>query len=177
MQRFHEKLRLVHLVLAATLLISSLPVRALAGEDDIKAGNISFKVAGQVVVIYYDLNASADQVYKVSLTLKKRFDSTYVYTPVDISGDVGTAVIPGENRIITWKLADEFPKGLPGEDCFFVVGVEPGAAASHSFFTPVVWIAGGAAVVGGVLLAVLLKGGTNPPPPTPNNFPSPPGRP
>ena len=176
-QRFHEKLRLLHIVLAASLLISTMPARLWAGEDDIKAGNISFKVAGQVVVIYYDLNASADQVYKVSLTLKKRFDTTYVYTPVDISGDVGTSVIPGENRIITWKLADEFPKGLPGEDCFFVVGVEPGAAASHTFFTPTVLIAGGAAVVGGVLLAVLLKGSSGNPPTPVNAFPSPPGRP
>ena len=177
MQRFYEKLRLLHIVLAASLLISSMPVWAIAGEDEVKAGNISFKVAGQVVVIYYDLNASADQMYKVSLTLKKRFDSTYVYTPVDVSGDVGTSVIPGENRIITWKLADEFPKGLPGEDCFFVVGVEAGAEATHGF-SPLIWIAGGAAVVGGVLLAVLLKGGTNPPPPPPvNNFPNPPGRP
>lgn len=176
-QKFHAKCWLVHYIVAAALLFCALPSGALARPDDIKAGNISFKVAGQVVVIYYDLNAPADQLYKVTLTLKKRFDATFTYTPVDISGDVGQSVVPGENRIITWKLADEFPKGLPGEDCFFVVGVEPGVPAGFQI-TPLMWIAGGAAVVGGVLLAVLLKGNTVPPPPPPTpGFPSPPGRP
>jgi hypothetical protein len=161
----------------ATILCCSFPLQARAA-DDIKAGNISFKVAGQVVVIYYDLKAPADQLYKVTLTLKKRFDSTFVYTPVDISGDIGQSVVPGDNRIITWKLADEFPKGLPGEDCFFVVGVEPGVAKGFTI-TPLMWIAGGVAAAGGVLLAVLLKpdkGGPPPPIPTPG-FPNPPGRP
>jgi hypothetical protein len=177
-RRFHETFRGLHLVLAASILLMTVSVNAFARQDDIKAANISFKVAGQVVVIYYDLNASADQMYKVSLTLKKRFDSTFTYTPVDISGDVGPSVIPGENRIVTWKLADEFPKGLPGEDCFFVVGVEPGSQASGGI-SPWMWIAGGAAVVGGVVLAVVLKGspGGGPPVTPVNNFPNPPGRP
>jgi hypothetical protein len=176
-QRFNEKCRGLHFILAASILLMTVSVKAFAGDDEVKAANISFKVAGQVVVIYYDLNAAADQFYKVSLTLKKRFDSTFTYTPVDISGDVGPSVIPGENRIVTWKLADEFPKGLPGEDCFFVIGVESGTEGK-SGISPLIWIAGGAAVVGGVILAVALKGSTPPLPPTPvNNFPNPPGRP
>jgi hypothetical protein len=175
-QRFHKRFRVLHFVLAASILLTTVCVKAFAGEDEIKAANISFKVAGQVVVIYYDLNASADQFYKVSLTLKKRFDTTFTYTPVDISGDVGPSVIPGENRIVTWKLADEFPKGLPGEDCFFVIGVESGTE-SKSGISPLIWIAGGAAVVGGVILAVVLKGSTTVPPVPANNFPNPPGRP
>jgi hypothetical protein len=176
-QRFHKRFRGLSFVLAASILLSTVSVTAFAGEDEIKAANISFKVAGQVVVIYYDLNAPADQFYKVSLTLRKRFDTTFTYTPVDISGDVGPSVIPGENRIVTWKLADEFPKGLPGEDCFFVIGVESGTEGK-SGISPLIWIAGGAAVVGGVILAVVLKGSSNntPQPPV-NNFPNPPGRP
>ena len=177
MQRFNERFRGLHFILAASILLTTVSVKAFAGEDEIKAANISFKVAGQVVVIYYDLNASADQFYKVSLTLRKRFDSTFTYTPVDISGDVGPSVIPGENRIVTWKLADEFPKGLPGEDCFFVIGVESGSEAKTGI-SPLIWIAGGAAVVGGVILAVVLKGSSTPTPVPPvNNFPNPPGRP
>ncbi len=176
-QRFHKRFRVLHFVLAASILLTTVSVKAFAGEDEIKAANISFKVAGQVVVIYYDLNASADQFYKVSLTLKKRFDTTFTYTPVDISGDVGPSVIPGENRIVTWKLADEFPKGLPGEDCFFVVGVESGTEAKAGI-SPLIWIAGGAAVLGGVILAVVLKGSTTTPPAPPVvSFPNPPGRP
>ncbi len=177
MQRFHEKLRALHYLLAVTLLISTMSLTAFAGDDEIKAGNISFKVAGAVVVIYYDLDAPASQLYKVTLTLKRRFDQTFAYTPVDISGDVGPSVVPGENRIITWRLANEFPKGLPGEDCFFVVGVEVGSEASPGI-SPVIWIAGGAAVAGG-LLALLLSSkssGGGPPLVTPV-FPNPPGRP
>lgn len=177
MQRFHDRLRALHFILAATVLTLTISLTAFAGDDEIKAGNISFKVAGTVVVIYYDLNAPASQLYKVTLTLKKRFDQTFVYTPVDISGDVGASVVPGENRIITWKLADEFPKGLPGEDCFFVVGVETGSEASPGI-SPIIWIAGGAAVAGGLLALILSsKGNKGGPPPQVTDFPTPPGRP
>jgi len=175
-QRFHDRFRALHFLLAATILISTISLTAYAGEDEVKAANISFKVAGAVVVIYYDLNAPASQMYKVTLTLKKRFDQTFIYTPVDVSGDVGSSVVPGENRIITWRLSNEFPKGLPGEDCFFVVGVEVGSAASPGI-SPVVWIAGGALVAGGLLALILSKGsGGTPPQPEPA-FPAPPGRP
>jgi len=149
-QRLHEKFRGLEYFLAATVLLLTLSSSAYAGDEGLKAGNISFKVAGAVVVIFYDLTAPADQLYKVTLTLKRRFDPTFSYTPTNISGDVGPSVVPGDNRAITWRFGNEYPKGLPGEDCFFVVDVEVGSAAPQGI-SPVIWIAGGAAEAGGTL--------------------------
>jgi hypothetical protein len=147
-----------------------------AAKDGGMTKNIGFKVTGGVVQVYYDLIAPADQVYNVTVAMKKRFDKAYSYTPIAVSGDVGPAVIPGENRRITWKITDEFPNGLPGEDCFFVVEAEAGSAVEGGIPT-YVWIAGGAAVAGGILTAILLSkssggGGT-----VNQGFPNPPGRP
>lgn len=175
---FSSRFRYLHVALAVTVLMASLPIRMLAQGDEPVSKNVGFRVNGQVVEIYFDLIASSDQVYTVSVTLKKRFDKSYVYKPVATSGDVGPAVIPGENRRITWKLTDEFPKGLPGEDCFFIVDIEGGSARPGGISTTV-WIIGGAAILGGVLTALLLssKNGDTPPPPVISGFPSPPGRP
>jgi hypothetical protein len=174
---FSGRFRHLRIALAAAILLASLPVRSLAQGDEPATKNVGFRVNGQVVEIYYDLVASSDQVYTVSVTLKKRFEKSYVYKPVAISGDVGLAVIPGENRRITWKLTDEFPKGLPGEDCFFIVDVEGGSARPGGISTTV-WIIGGAAIVGGVLTAVLLSSKANKEiPPVVSGLPSPPGRP
>ena len=174
---FSRRFRLLNFALAGSIFLASFPMRVLAQGDEPVAKNVGFRVNGDVVEIYYDLVASADQVYTVNLTLKKRFDKTYDYKPASISGDAGSAVVPGENRRITWKLSNEFPKGLPGEDCFFIVDVTGGSARPRGISTTV-WIIGGAAVLGGVLAAVLLgsKGNKDIPPPT-TSFPSPPGRP
>ena len=175
---FSHRFRYLHVALAVAVLLASLPVRLFAQGEEPVAKNVGFRVNGQVVEIYFDLVAPSDQVYSVSLTLKKRFDKTYAYKPIATSGDIGPAVIPGENRRVTWKLTDEFPKGLPGEDCFFIVDIEGGSARPGGISTTV-WIIGGAAVLGGVLTALLLssKGDNTPPLPPPSGFPTPPGRP
>jgi hypothetical protein len=174
---FSNRFRLLHVAVAGAVLLASLPVRGVAQGDEPVTKNVGFRVNGQVVEIYYDLIASSDQVYTVSVTLRKRFDKSYVYKPAATSGDVGPAVIPGENRRITWKLTDEFPKGLPGEDCFFIVDIEGGSARPGGISTTV-WIIGGAALLGGVLTAVLLSSKANKDiPPVVSSLPSPPGRP
>ena len=175
LQLFHGRFRALHFLLAVAMLWVSVPVHVLARDGGLTK-NVGFKVTGQVVQIFYDLIAPSDQVYTVTVVMKKRFDKTYSYTPISVSGDVGQAVIPGENRRISWKLTDEFPNGLPGEDCFFVVDAESGSAAPGGISTTV-WIIGGAAVLGGVLTAVLLSKGSTPPPPASSVFPNPPGRP
>jgi hypothetical protein len=175
--RFNEKFRFLHFILAGAILASCLPVAALAQEEEAKATNISFRISGHVVEIYYDLASAPDQFFNVTVALKRRFAKTFLYLPLEVSGDVGESVLGGKSRKINWNLGDEFPKGLPGEDCFFVINVEPGIAKGVGI-SPVVWIAGGAAVVGGVLALVLKKKSTGTgETPVVSGFPNPPGRP
>lgn len=176
MLRFNERFRLLHFILAGAMLTSCLPVRVFAQDDEPKATNISFRMAGQVVEIYYDLASPPDQFYNVTLVLKRRFAKTFLYLPLEVSGDVGESVVGGKNRKISWNLSDEYPKGLPGEDCFFVINVEPGVAKGGGV-SPIIWIAGGAAVAGGVLALILAKKTTSGPEPVVTGFPNPPGRP
>ncbi|MEW6511418.1 MAG: hypothetical protein AB1428_10705 [Bacteroidota bacterium] len=180
LQNFQLRSRRLCFVMACLMLLPVIPLRTRAQGEEPTTKNVSFRVTGQVVEIYYDLIAPAEQVYNVTVILKRRFEKTYSYVPVATSGDVGPAVIPGENRRITWKLTDEFPNGLPGEDCFFVIEAQPGAPVSGGI-SSIVWIVGGAAVLGGVLTAVLLSskgnGGGGPPVIPPSDFPNPPGRP
>lgn len=177
MLRFNERFRLLHFFLAGALLASSLPMVAFADdEEEAKATNISFRISGQVVEIYYDLTSPPNQFYNVTLVLKRRFAKTFLYLPLEVAGDVGESVVGGKNRKISWNLAEEYPKGLPGEDCFFVINVEPGVPKTGGI-SPIVWIAGGAAVVGGVLALVLTKKGTTGVDPVVTGFPNPPGRP
>ena len=175
MNRFQRGHRFLRLFLAATLFYS-LPLYAVTGEA--KTGNVGFKVRGDVVEIYYDLTAPSDQVYNITVTMKRRFDKTFSYIPVAVSGDVGQAVIPGESKLVTWKLNNEFPNGLPGDDCFFVIEAEVGSGTPESGISPYIWVAGGAAVVVGiVVIAASHGGGGGPQPPPPAVFPNPPGRP
>jgi len=177
LQTFSGRFRAVHYLLAALMVISAIPARAFAVGEEATTKNVVFKVSGSVVEIYYDLVAPPNVYSKITLVLKKRFARGFLYLPVEVSGDVGEKVFAGENKKITWKLTPEFPRGLPGEDCFFAVDVEIGKEAERGISTTY-WIVGGAAVVGGIVTAILLSKGTKEVPPTPSRaFPGPPGRP
>jgi hypothetical protein len=95
---------------------------------------------------------------------------------LNITGDVGTIVFPGQKRRILWEYVKEFPDGLTGDDYYFVVDAE---YIELEGMSPWIWVGGGAAVVGGVVAILLLSGNKDAPPPTPvpTGFPQPPGRP
>lgn len=178
LQSFPGRFWALHYLLAVMLVVSATSVRASGPGDEAIVKNVVFKVTGQFVEIYYDLIAPSRVYCNVTLVLKKRFTKTFLYLPLDVSGDVGEKVIPGENKMITWKLTSEFPQGLPGEDCFFAVDGEVGKVEVEEGITSTYWIVGGAAVVGGILTAILLSKGSNVILPTPGGtFPGPPARP
>jgi hypothetical protein len=166
----------IRLLLAAVLFLEGTSVgfaRMLDAPDSIE--NVQFDVAGELVRINYDLNAPLDKVHVVRLVLYRESDPTFSYRPVNVTGDVGTIVFPGQKRRIVWEFTKEFPEGLTGTDYYFVVEAEWIAPEkSHMWW----WIGGGAAVAGGLITVLLLKkspGGdiinTN------TDFPNPPGRP
>jgi hypothetical protein len=171
------RMNTMRVFLAMLLLAESVPLAgALAsGEGQTSIENVRFETSADLVKIYYDLNAPVDQVHDVRITLRRESDITFSYRPLNITGDVGTIVFPGQKRRIVWEILKEFPDGLQGEDFYFVIEAEYVEPEGTS---PWLWIGGGAAVVGGVVLLLSLGGKEpGPTPDNPNTFPLPPTRP
>jgi hypothetical protein len=172
-----QRMYMLRVVLAAALLAEGLPAALWAGQDDITSvENVRFEIAGDLVRIYYDLNAPIDKVHAVRLMLRRESDIVFLYHPLNVTGDVGTIVFPGQRRRIVWDFTKEFPNGLSGNDYYFIVEAE---YIEPERMSPWIWIGGGAAVVGGVVGIILLTGKSEPVPPTPvpTGFPQPPSRP
>jgi hypothetical protein len=162
------------LFLAAMMFLQGIPGILMAADETIAVEKVRFEIAGDLVRVYYDLVGPIDRVHSVSLVLQKESDPTFLYRPVNLTGDVGTIVFPGERRRITWDFTKEFPEGLSGNDYYFVVNAE---LVEQEGMNPMVWVGGGAALVGGVVAIILLSKGEDTPPPPPAGFPTPPGRP
>jgi hypothetical protein len=171
------RLRILRVVLAVLLLAESMPLAVAFGQGSgTSIENVRFEGTADLIKIYYDLNAPVDMVHDVRISLRRERDITFTYRPLNITGDVGTIVFPGQKRRIVWEFLKEFPDGLHEDDYYFVIEAEYIEPEGTS---PWLWIGGGAAVVGGVVLLLSL-GGKDPGTiinPTPKEFPEPPGRP
>jgi len=175
MYSFVERLRFLNYVLAGLILVCTIPFRAQASdEDNPKVENVRFEVSGDVVLVYYDLVAPLEKVHKVSLYLRRESDTLFMHRPMNLRGDVGAVVFPGQTRRIIWEFSQEFPEGLVGDDFYFVVEADPVQAEEDD---KLLWIGGGAAAVGGIVALILLLKKSDEPPPPPTGFPGPPGRP
>lgn len=165
-------------VLALLILASAANDPARAQDAPVRISGVSFRVVGDIVQVYYDLAGKLNQVYTVRLYLRRESDPSFFYVPVNVTGDIGTIVFPGERHRITWEMTQEFPEGLEGTDYYFVVETD---VPKEKGISPLVWIGGGAAVVGGVVLAIVLSSSSDDGPPPPpgggEGFPTPPGRP
>lgn len=170
------RLKILRVVLAVVLLAETMPLAMAFGAGEVTSiDNVRFEATADLIKIYYDLNAPVDVVHDVRITLRRESDITFTYRPLNITGDVGTIVFPGQRRRVVWEILKEFPDGLQGDDFYFVIEAEH---VEPEGTTPWLWIGGGAAVVGGVVLLLSLGGKEEPPiPPTPNVFPQPPTRP
>jgi len=159
---------------ASAVLIA--PGAAISGEPESSNGlvsNVRFSTSGQLVLVYYQLSGEENSTYKVTLTVLEKSEPNFVYHPKGITGDVG--VINGQpngEKRIEWRVRDDFPNGLIGDDFYFVVK----ATEVKSEHVGVLrWIGAGAAVVlGAIAYAEVLR---NPGHDTPSSYPLPPGRP
>lgn len=144
------------------------------GDSDNPVTNIRTEWQGKVnVFIEYDLSGDPSDLYTVSLRVKSITDSSFVYVPLNVIGDIGANIRPGKNKRISWRVADEYRAEFEKSDLLFVVAaVAPESAGEGTEL----YIVGGAAVVGlAVAIAILSSGKTEEP--TPSTFPLPPGRP
>jgi hypothetical protein len=170
------RFKFFHYFLTALMLLQAVPALARGSSDDPKVENVRVQPAGKIVYIYYDLIGPPQQVYTVSVSLRSRRDSSYQYTPMNISGDIGSNVFSGMDWRVAWDASKEFPKGLKWEDYYFVVNARVYAdqLPSGGISTELL-VAGGVAVVGGVVALILLNKKDVTPPL--QGFPPPPGRP
>jgi hypothetical protein len=175
MQTFLKRSRIICYVLAACMTLDGVTVRAGTGGDEPKLEIDRIDFTGDLVYIYYTLSGTADRTYRVSVSLRKRSDSSYRLTPGDAVGDVGPTISPGPDKRITLRMNADFPKGFRKEDFYFFVSADPETSPSKGI-SPIVMIAGGTAIVGGVVTWLLLSQKTEQPA-ADKGFPPPPGRP
>jgi hypothetical protein len=170
------RMKVMRIVLAVLLVVQTLPLSVAFGHPGgTSVENVRFEVSADLVKIFYDLNAPIDKVHDVRISLRRESDITFSYRPLNITGDVGTIVFPGQRRRIVWEYLKEFPDGLTGDDYYFVVEAE---FIEPEGMSPWIWIGGGAAVVGGVVGLLLLGGkDTTPPVVVTPVFPLPPVHP
>ena len=166
----------IRLMLVAALMFQ-LTAPAFA-EDGLAVKGVRFEVREELIYVYYDLTGNVEKAHRVSVYLRRESEPSFVYRPLNVTGEIGTIVFPGEGKRITWEFTKDFPDGLQGEDYYFEVEVE--APDGGGGISPLVFIGGGIAVIGGIVAIVLSGGGSDgppPPPPTDTGFPPPPGRP
>ena len=111
-------------VLAWLICAELVPAALFAADDQLAVRNVHYEVTGELVRIYYDLVGTLDKVHRVGVFLRRESDSTFVYRPVYLTGDVGSIVFPGEKRRITWDFLKDFPEGVKGDDYYFTVEAE-----------------------------------------------------
>ncbi len=128
--------------------------RASGGVDVL---NVKFESTGGLITISYDLQAPADREYAVRITLRRKQNSSYVYTPIALKGDCGEGAFSGSNKKVTWDFFKEFPQGLDGDDFYFTVRVEMLPQKGSNAW---LYIGGGAIIAGGAAAAILLSGGS-----------------
>ncbi|MFI5236317.1 MAG: hypothetical protein ACHQLA_00085 [Ignavibacteriales bacterium] len=145
-------------------------------EGDI-AENVKFTVINKKIYINYDLPGNSNQLYDVSLILKRISNSEAVYEPITVSGDIGEGRHGGKNKLITWDMQKDFPGGLSGEDFYFVVRAEKITEESNLLM----WAGIGLATVAAVVTYVVVGGAetesSEQDPGGSGSFPPPPGRP
>lgn len=146
--------------LALLFLCDIASVRAVA--DDLKYKVTKVDYSGETVFVFYDLEGPLEEVFQVSLVMKKHSDSSYVYTPKFAGGDLGSSMFSGTGWRIAWNYLREFPGGIDQKDAYFVISVRRvGVGGSSNDSNTLLWIAGGAVVAGGLVAVLLLSGGGN----------------
>jgi hypothetical protein len=174
MTAFFQRTRFLAVLLSGVLLLQLLATAVLAQDETVAVLNVRYEVIGELVYVFYDLKGPVNRPQRVSLTLFRESTPLFVYRPVNLTGDLGGLVFPGEKRRVVWDFTKEFPEGLIGSDYYFVIEASLVESESSSTW---LWIGGGAAVVGGVVAWLLLGGKESTPPPPSTGFPNPPGRP
>ena len=155
MQYIHQKCRLLCYLLILVITIEGIPLTVARAQDKVEVSNVRFQVSGKLIIINYDLQGPADREYRIGVTLKRKKDQTFQYTPISAEGDIGEECHIGNNKQIVWDMSKEFQQDLDADNSFFLVKAELIPERSNTWW----YITGGAAIVGGAVVYLLTKGG------------------
>jgi hypothetical protein len=172
MQKLIRRGRSVVLLLIAVIACELLPLEIANGGNPPKVENVRVtKELGRIIILY-DLSGDKDELYSVSLTLRREQTDQFEFVPKNLMGEVGDDITTGFNRKIVWEVDKEFPHGLKGDDFYFYV-----EASTQHGISPLVWISGGVAVAGAAVFIVFSKKSDNGGTKSVQGFPPEPGRP
>lgn len=134
--------------------------------------HVSYTVSDGKILVSYDLMGDSEQLYNVSLILRKTGDKNFNYIPKTVSGDIGEGHFAGINKRITWEIKNDFPNGISGEDFYFIVQAEKLKDGSNIL----TWVGIGVAAVAAAVTTIIVSG-SNSTNNSKSSFPPPPGRP
>ena len=103
-----------HLSLAACVLLFPLGI----GAAQESVSEVRFRTVGNKVHVFYDLTGK-DQ-YEVALWLSDDGGRRFTIVPKTLSGAIGRAVKPGQNKRIVWDVLRDVPR-LEGNNFVFQV--------------------------------------------------------
>lgn len=116
-----------------------------------KVENAQWKVAGDVVVITYDLVSDPALQYEVHVTLTRESNRNFKLVPKSATGAIGKGKFAGSRMEIRWEYMKDVPEGLEGDDYVFefVINVirEEGGGSNWIYYVGGVGLAGVAAAV------------------------------
>lgn len=145
--------------------------QSISDKNDI-VKNVKYTVTNGTVYITYDLSGNEEQLFAISLILKKADYKNFTYLPKTVTGDIGDDQTAGKNKEIIWELRNDFPEGLSGEDYYFIVQAEEVDGSANILTWAGIGIAAAVAAV-----TYIIVGNGNSSENSSNSFPSPPGRP
>ena len=155
MQYIYRKTRYGSMLLILMILIEGFPMLTASAQDTDVVSNVRHTVTGKAVMIMYDLRGDADQEYTVHVTLKRKSNDSFIYTPRAVEGDIGEGCRSGDTKQIIWDIGREYRQGLESDDFYFLVQAEPAPEQSDTWL----YIAAGIIVVGGIVVYLLTSGG------------------
>lgn len=133
--------------------------------------NARWQVAGDVVVITYDLVADANLAYEVNITLTRESNKNFRLAPRTVSGAVGRGKFAGIRMEIRWEYKKDVPQGLEGEDYAFEFSIN---VIKEEGGSNLLYYLGGLGLAGAAAAAVLLGGSKQAASPTSTGLPAPP---
>ena len=103
MTSFRTPATALSMALALMLMAPSPP--AAGQEAGVRISSVSFRVVGDIVQIYYDLEGTLNQVYTVRLYLRRESDPSFFYQPV-LSTTAILLLLVGFQLLVVGLVAD-----------------------------------------------------------------------
>ena len=109
---------------------------SLALGSDLLVSNVRVEQQLYTVHVTYDLATPGDVPVSIRLFLSTDGGATFTHWCEDVSGDVGYAVQPGQDRHITWSTIDDFPGMVIDQAALRVMADDTPYAADFVYIPP-----------------------------------------